>query len=74
MLCIVCAGRQHQIKDLMLAATIPGQCLVGLAKKVHEMRVRFKIPQFCHHSDEIKCLFAQDDGFLGPQPVRLFSI
>ena len=56
----------------MLAAIIPRQCLVDLAKKVHQLRVRWQIPQFCHQSDEIKGLFAQDDGFLGLQPVSSF--
>ena len=70
----LCAGSQHQINNLMLAAIIPRQCLVELAKRVHQLRVRWNIPQFCHQSDEIKGLFAQDDGFLGLQPVRVFLL
>ena len=51
----------------MLAAIIPRQCLIDLAKKVHKLRIQWKIPQFCHQSDEIQGLFAQDEGFLGLQ-------
>ena len=62
-------GDQHLINNLMLAAIIPNTCLIDLAKKVHQLRVRFQIPQFCHQSDEIKGLYAQDDGFLNLQSV-----
>jgi hypothetical protein len=48
--------------------------MVDLAKKLHQLRLRWNIPQFCHQPDEIKGLFAQDDGFLGLQPVRLFTV
>jgi hypothetical protein len=67
-------GSQHHINNLMLAAIIPRQCLGDLAKKLHQLRLRWNIPQFCHQPDEIKGLFAQDDGFLGLQPVRLFIL
>ena len=62
-------GDQHLLKNLMLAAIIPNTCLIDLAKKVHQLRVRWKIPQFCHQSDEINGLYAQDDGFLNLQSV-----
>ena len=62
-------GDQHLINNLMLAAIIPNTCLIDLAKKVHQLRVRWKIPQFCHQSDEIKGLYAQDEGFLSLQSV-----
>ena len=51
----------------MLAAIIPRQCLVDLAKKVHRLRIKWKIQQHCHQSDEIQGLFAKDEGFLGLQ-------
>ena len=47
-------GDQHLINNLMIAAIIPNTCLIDLAKKVHQLRVRWKIPQYCHQSDEIK--------------------
>ena len=43
--------------------------MVDLAKKVHNLRIKWDIPQFCHQQDEIKGLYAQDDGFLGLQVI-----
>ena len=48
---------------------IPANCLVDLAAKLHQLRVRWKIPQFCHQQDEIRSLYSQDDGFLSLQSV-----
>ena len=57
----------------MLAAIIPKTCLVDLAKKVHNLRIKWDIPQFCHQQDEIKGLYAQDDGFLGLQVITFLK-
>ena len=61
----------HVMTQLMLTAIIPSTCLIDLAKKLHHLRVRWKIPQFCHQNEEIRSLYAsQDDGFLSLQSVR----
>ena len=63
---------QHQMSQLMLAAIIPSSCLIDLAKKLHQLRVRWKIPQFCHQKDELQNLYgSQDDGFLSLQSVSI---
>ena len=67
-----CSGRSvHQMSQLMLTAIIPANCLIDLAKKLHSLRHRWKIPQFCHQSDELRTLYTQDDGFLNLQTVSL---
>ena len=67
------SGVQHVISNLMLANIIPSSCLIDLAKKLHHLRVRWKIPQFCHQIDEIRGLYSsQDDGFLSLQSVSCF--
>ena len=62
-------GGEHLLTNLMLAAVIPQNCLTDLAKKVHTLRAKWNIPQYCHQKEEIKSLYAQDDGFLSLQSV-----
>ena len=64
-------GAQHLIGNLMLATIIPRSCLIDLAKKVHSLRVKWKLPQFCHQAEELASLYAQDDGFLSLQSVSV---
>ena len=62
-------GEVHLMERLMMAAFIPQHYLTDLAKRLHQLRVKWNIPQFCHRPEEIKSLYAQDDGFLGLQSV-----
>ena len=65
-----CGGRTvHQMAQLMLTAIIPASCLLDLAKKVHSLRHRWRIPQSCHQPDELRSLYSHDDGFLSLQSV-----
>ena len=64
-------GAEHLLTNLMLTAVIPQNCLTDLAKKVHTLRAKWNIPQYCHQKDEITSLYAQDDGFNSLQSVSL---
>ena len=57
------------MERLMIAAFIPQNYLTELAERLHKLRVKWDLPQFCHRPEEIKGLYAQDEGFLGLQSV-----
>ena len=64
----------HSITNLMLTTIIPSNCLIDLAKKVHHLRAKWKIPQFCHQPEELQSLYTQDDGFLSLQSVSFNNV
>lgn len=65
-------GLPHSISSLMLTSIIPSTCLIDLAKKLHHLRLKWRIPQFCHQPEELRSLYTtQDDGFLSLQSVSV---
>ncbi len=53
-------GEVHVMERLLTAQIIPRAALLDVARKLHEVRAREGINQFCHGNEEIDSLFSED--------------
>ena len=51
-------GETHATSKLLMAQIIPKDLLVELANKVHQVRLRWKINQFCHGPSDLANAFS----------------
>jgi hypothetical protein len=51
-------GETHSISRLLMAQIIPKDLLVSLSKKMHEVRLRWKLNQFCHGQADLENAFS----------------
>ena len=53
-------GDTHNISRLLMAQIIPKDLLVDLATKLHNVRLKWKINQFCHSPGNLVKAFSDD--------------
>jgi hypothetical protein len=56
-------SQPHQMERLLMAQILPGDALVEMAKKLHQLRIKWNLTQFCHKQDETRTLFLNDESF-----------
>ena len=51
-------GEAHTTSRLLMAQIIPKDLLVELADKMHQVRLRWKVNQFCHRPTDLANAFS----------------